>query len=49
MVLAPKGEGLSLLLSFKGQGAGKGVGSRVFGPWRYLGWLCLYRTWFFGE
>lgn len=30
MVLASKGEGLSLLLSFKGQRAGKGVDSHLF-------------------
>ena len=49
VALAQQGESLSLLLSFKGQGAGKGVGSRLFGPWWYLGWLCLYRMEFFGE
>lgn len=44
VALAQLGEGLSLLLSFKGQHAGDGVG-----PCQDPGWLCLYRMWLFGE
>ena len=48
VALDPKRGGLSLLLGFKGQGAGKkGWVHIYFGPQLYLSWLCFYRVCFF--